>query len=78
MSAPAPTPGRIALYAATPTPDDDYYMDVREAAKALGVGASTLYDAIKAGTLDGIRYVKVGTRIRISRADVRQATGRTV
>jgi excisionase family DNA binding protein len=53
-------------------------MDVREAAKALGVGASTLYDAIKAGTLDGIRYVKVGSRIRIRRADVRQATGRTV
>jgi excisionase family DNA binding protein len=53
-------------------------MDVREAAKALGVGASTVYDAIAAGRFNDIRFVRVGSRIRISRSDVRQATGRTV
>jgi excisionase family DNA binding protein len=72
-------PGRIALYSDAPTTlTDDAWMDVREAAKALGVGASTIYDAIAAGRFNDIRYVRVGTRIRISRSDVRQATGRTV
>jgi excisionase family DNA binding protein len=71
-------PGRIALYTDAPTtPTDDFYMDVPEAAKALGVGRSTLYDAIRNNTFS-LRYVKVGSRIRISRYDVRQATGRTV
>jgi excisionase family DNA binding protein len=72
-------PGRIALYTdATTTHNDENWMDVREAAKVLGVGASTIYDAITAGRFNDIRYVKVGSRIRISRSDVRQATGRTV
>jgi excisionase family DNA binding protein len=68
---------RLLLYSNSTAPTDDYYMDVPEAAKALGVGRSTLYDAIRNNTFS-LRYVKVGSRIRISRYDVRQATGRTV
>lgn len=78
-------PGQSALYTTPPT-NDEPFMDVSEAARILGVGKSTIYQAIKEGTLEVVteggsrpmRYVRVGTRIRVSRLDVRQVAGRSV
>ena len=51
-------------------------MSLRDAAKVLGISASTAYAAVKAGTFP-FPHIKIGGRIVIPTAPIREALGFT-
>jgi excisionase family DNA binding protein len=50
-----------------PTTTDRRTISVEEAAKMLGVGRSTAYEAARSGSLAGVPVIKVGRRQLLSR-----------